>query len=690
MRLHITSITKTKYFVLLLIFTLPFSLFADQDINIYPGFFDLRKVDLASNNYELEGKWEFYWEELIEPGDFSDTPQYMLVPAQWDTVEGQKNWGYGTYRCTLLLTGKSEHIGLLIPFTFHHYRIYMDGELVAKNGTVYSERTFNANRSGSVVIDVRYKNEVEIVIQTSNFDDSYGGFISAPEIGLYEKLVQEKNRTIIFEAFLFGALFITGLIYLSFFINKLSGKSALFFGLFSIVLAIRTLIYGEHLMLMIFQFMSYEVENAIGHWTFYLAVPLFMKFASLAFPYKFSKIVNIPIYILSVAYLLFSAISQHRIYYPFLIYYQIVGLIGGFIALIVLVKYAINNNKAAQVTLVGFLILLLATINDVLLSQEIIATFDMVPIGMSAFIISQAILLSWQIGSAYSKSEELGKELTLANTSFRRFVPEEFLKFLNKDKISEIELGDNVQMEMTVMFCDIRDFTSLSEDLTPQENFLFLNSYLNRVGPVIREHNGFIDKYVGDGMMALFPDGPESAIQAAIKMQDALKLYNEHRESFDYKPIRIGIGINTGNLMLGTIGENERMDGTVISDAVNVCSRIESITKEYGLQIAIGEKSYKGLTNPFKYKLRAIGDIKLKGKRAPVQVYELFDNDPEKIIKLKYKYKNSFEKAVELYSNKQYASAKKIFFEILKAFPEDKTSLSYMKKIAQIAKGMNR
>jgi class 3 adenylate cyclase len=133
---------------------------------------------------------------------------------------------------------------------------------------------------------------------------------------------------------------------------------------------------------------------------------------------------------------------------------------------------------------------------------------------------------------------------------------------------------------MSILFSDIRSFTTLSESMMPDENFAFINAYLERMGPVIRDHNGFIDKYIGDAIMALFKNA-DDALRAGLAMLDTLDQFNAGRRAAGQQPIAIGIGINTGSLMLGTIGERHRMDGTVISDAVNLAARVESLTKDY-------------------------------------------------------------------------------------------------------------
>src|ERR687886_1812196 len=165
-------------------------------------------------------------------------------------------------------------------------------------------------------------------------------------------------------------------------------------------------------------------------------------------------------------------------------------------------------------------------------------------------------------------------ELFQLNKAYARFVPNQFLQFLEKSSIIDVELGDQVQLEMSVLFSDIRDFTTLSETMTPEDNFKFINSYLSRMEPVINENHGFIDKYIGDAIMALFSGEADHAVKAGIAMMHRLVEYNQYCARAGCAQIQIGIGINTGSLMLGTVGGPNRMDGTVISDAVNLASRV--------------------------------------------------------------------------------------------------------------------
>ncbi|NEP59864.1 MAG: response regulator [Symploca sp. SIO2G7] len=288
------------------------------------------------------------------------------------------------------------------------------------------------------------------------------------------------------------------------------------------------------------------------------------------------------------------------------------------------------------------------------------------------------------LSKPFNKNELLARikihmRLAKINAAYGRFVPHDFLHFLGQESIIDVKLGDHVQQEMTILFSDIRSFTSLSEGMSPQENFNFINSYLSQVSPVIRAHNGFIDKYIGDAIMALFPESADDAVQGAITMQEQVALYNQYRHNSGYLPIAIGIGLHTGSLMLGTIGEQERMESTVISDAVNLASRLEGLTKLYGARIIISEATLSELHNVPQYSYRYLDRVKVKGKKLAVAIFEICNGDPERLKELKMKTKTRFEEAVFLCHNQEFAAAQQIFEEILQKNPQDKAALLHIK-----------
>jgi class 3 adenylate cyclase/HAMP domain-containing protein len=272
-------------------------------------------------------------------------------------------------------------------------------------------------------------------------------------------------------------------------------------------------------------------------------------------------------------------------------------------------------------------------------------------------------------------------DLKDTNISIERFVPHAFLAIMGKPSIVEVELGDNKRQNMTVLFSDIRSFTTLSEKMTPDENFAFINTYLAYMGPVIRTHNGFIDKYIGDAIMALFEDA-DDALRAGLAMHEALEGFNEERRASGLEPIAIGIGLNSGSLMLGTIGEKHRMDGTVISDAVNLASRIESLTKEYHVGLLISQYTYEQLADSKAYDIRPIDVVVVKGKTRPVTIFEVFQTNPPALRAAKCLTRELLQSGVDALAQHDQAAARRFFQQCLALAPGDAAAVNLLKSCA--------
>jgi len=211
--------------------------------------------------------------------------------------------------------------------------------------------------------------------------------------------------------------------------------------------------------------------------------------------------------------------------------------------------------------------------------------------------------------------------------------------------------------------------------MTPEENFRFLNNYLRFIGPLIGQSSGFIDKYIGDAIMALFggshSSGAQDAVTAAVNMQKTLKTYNSYRQSSGYEPISIGIGINTGRMILGTIGFETRMDSTVIGDSVNLASRLEGLTKTYAIPIAISSYTLKALSEPDKFLLREIDIVQVKGKEEAITVYEVFDSNEEDLLEIKKKSLARYNEGLSLFRQGKWHQSHQVFTELLEKLPRD-------------------
>lgn len=265
-----------------------------------------------------------------------------------------------------------------------------------------------------------------------------------------------------------------------------------------------------------------------------------------------------------------------------------------------------------------------------------------------------------------------------------RFIPNEFIKSLGKDRITDVILGDHVHTDVTVLFTDIRDYTTLSEQMSPKDNFEFINAYNGRIGPVVQENNGFINQFLGDAIMALFPKNSEDGLLTAIKIQDKLRHYNEARISKGRIPIRTGMGLHTGPLIMGITGDDQRMDAAIISDTVNTASRIESLSKHYYSNILLSEASIKGLKNPENFNFRFLGKVQVKGKHNILKIFECFDGDHPDVAALKKDTVHTFNEGMELYYKKHFSDSIEIFQDIMSKNPGDNIADMFLKRIEKL------
>ncbi|MEW5780851.1 MAG: hemerythrin domain-containing protein [Pseudomonadota bacterium] len=280
------------------------------------------------------------------------------------------------------------------------------------------------------------------------------------------------------------------------------------------------------------------------------------------------------------------------------------------------------------------------------------------------------------------------KRLADLQTAYARFVPPQLIELLGKDSILDVDWGNQAEKKMTILFSDIRGFASLSERMSPQQCFDFINAYLSFMEPVVLAHGGFIDKYIGDAVMALFPSRGDDALRAALGMLAELERFNTHRasglaglpEPHPEQPIRIGIGLNSGLLMLGVIGGDKRMEVTVISDAVNLAARVETLTKTWQTPILITQHTLNSIRDPGSFSIRFIDRVRVRGKHLAQSIYEVFDADPAPLKAAKLASLDIFEDALAHYHFRRSEEARRLFAECLERTPGDAPASVYWQR----------
>ena len=271
------------------------------------------------------------------------------------------------------------------------------------------------------------------------------------------------------------------------------------------------------------------------------------------------------------------------------------------------------------------------------------------------------------------------------NEVIRKFVPYEFISSLGHEDITDIRLGDQVERIVTVLFTDIRDFTTLSEQMTPEENFKFVSSFNARLGPIIRSHKGFINQYLGDSIMAIFPGEPIEALNAAIAMQKAIDALNQERQAKGLQAIRAGIGMHTGPLIMGITGDDYRLDAATISDTVNTASRIESLTKHYQAGLLLSGDTLAHIPDTEDYIFRQLGKVLLKGKHNQLSIVECLNGHSPAIREKRQSAIQLFHEAISLFQQQQFEQAIQYFERILNNDPDDHTSSVFLERSYRFA-----
>lgn len=234
------------------------------------------------------------------------------------------------------------------------------------------------------------------------------------------------------------------------------------------------------------------------------------------------------------------------------------------------------------------------------------------------------------IKRTYVEQNLLKKDYNELQWVFEKFIPKKIHDEIGFKGYERMVLGTAVSKTLTIMFLDIMGFSTVSEEIhNPYRTLLLLNIYFDGIGEIVYRNGGYIDKYLWDGVLIIFDQSTtDSAITAAIEIQDFIKKFQVGAIG---RQMRVGIGINRGDVTLGTIGTDKRMDATVIGDAVNIASRLEHLTRVYDAGIIISEDTYLQIENKELFTMNYLSDEKIKWRTISVKIYQINDFSSEKI-----------------------------------------------------------
>ena len=278
-----------------------------------------------------------------------------------------------------------------------------------------------------------------------------------------------------------------------------------------------------------------------------------------------------------------------------------------------------------------------------------------------------------------SNFKEKDNIIQKTNTEYEKFVPKQFLKFLGKNSILDLELGNQVKKEVTTMYVDIHNSTNMSTTLSLEENFNYINGYLNVVSPIIRKFGGFVDKYLGDGILAVFIK-PQNALECSKAIYKVIETQNASQKM--QPSLDVYISINTGEVVFGIVGEEERKSPTIISDTVNLVSKMEEFNKYFGSKIIFSKRTLNSLKIDYPLSYRYVGSLTL-GDKEYLSLFESLECYSKKKRERLEDTKTMFEQAVRYFNLNKCHQAKELFAKILKIARDDKVAYMYFNKCEQ-------
>ena len=591
----------------------------------------------AALAFSLPATWDFWPETFLVPGQPATKPPVLLnVPGAWDAVmPNHSGVGFGTYRVSFQLPAgiaPHEHWGLRVMKAGTSYRVFANGVFLAEVGHVGTSPEMTQPRYKTALIPLPPEmigplKKLDLQFDVANFSDRNGGLWNPIEIGPWKNLVHKTQVAWSLELLLSGAFSLLALYQLLLFFFRRNAQEYLFVALICLAMAVYTLVYAYCTLEWLFPHLSWDVYYKLEYGAIIVGMSSGVGYLVKMYPQDIPSLVLPVCLSLMLGYVgfLFLAPTILISRAVWLVYVFLLGFLG--ILLFGMIRALYHKRLDALAVLAALALVGASILTDLLLVNFNIPHLGVSPWGTLIALTVVAYLISvrfWRNDQSVQRLTENLKQQNQAliemNEAFIRFVPQQFLELLTK-KETDLRLGDHIDRPMTIMFLRIQNLNELKQSLNYQELFQYLNTFHQKAGPIIRQHQGFVDKYMAHGLMALFDGSVDQAFQAALTLQALIASENSKKNPLEPK-LEIGIGLHFGPLVLGIIGEKDRLESTVIADAVNLSSRIESLTSQYKAPILTSEETLKASLKEISW--REKGRVKVKGKSQTVSLIEIF------------------------------------------------------------------
>lgn len=578
------------------------TLFAQNQNSVY-------RIDnpdkLAQAPVTIKTEWDFFWKKNITDPNTDIRPDlHVIVPSDWnkynlaydDAKIVSTGKGSGTYR--LKLTNLKPYTKYAFPvyeLAYTAFSIYVNGNEIYYSGrpAVKWEKTISEQYFDKAVFTSDEKGCAVICVFVSNDFYRKGGFRGDFILSEEATYIQNYTSDLCLYGIFSGLLLMIALYCLLTAMMK-KDRTNLYLGVLVLGIISRIVTDIFPLLKEMFPLLPFSFMLRLEYCSLFVIPSMHtLYFDSLnkkIFGKHGAKIIAAPAAVLCLLDFVLPIQYANRLVPYIQTYMFSVAIID---IVLTLIRFVKDKDFITGTAIFSFVVLGIGAVVAVLAQNHVSVSNSgqILSMALVVYSLSQIVLLAYIQNKNYLKVVELNAHLGETNKAYFRFVPKEFLKLLSKKDITEVSLGEYRIAKMAVLSADIRNFTATSEKLSPIQVFAMLNSYLGKVAPLIRKYNGVIEKYLGDGIIAIFPDSAVSALNCAVEMQEQMiELRNEFARK-GMPLIKIGIGIHYGNIVIGTGGANERMTEISLSDDIDVAIKTEAATKIYDRKILVTEQA---------------------------------------------------------------------------------------------------
>lgn len=630
----------------------------------------------------LEGTWSMSRGALIGPSEALAGAAPTWVPGRWP----EDPLGSATYRLQLVLPDEAPPLILSFEGVSTVGRAWLDDELIAEFGDPETDRMDTRDVRAAIHVS----GPVTLTLQVWNPAYRVGGVLDGVFIGTAEGVIERRTIAAVLSMATVAILSALGVLFLVLFASRRREPVYRDFGGLAVLVALREALGGPGEIGYLFApELSWELALRVEYMALCAASYFGFSVALRVAEVSTESLLARSTMAVAVFLALLTAVEPFSWLAGSLIASQVLLIWIAVVALPALARASWHGVDGARTMMVILAAFVAAYTFDILA----VAGFIETPLRVGAYALvavvsAQGVALTRSFAASFRDNELLTRalqrthaDLELSHAAAMRFVPFAFLDLLGRRSVSDVHRGDHTHAELQVLFTDIRGFTPLIESLGPERAFPFVNRYLAAMEPCVTDNGGFVNQYLGDAILALYPTPPDDAVQSAVQMCQALEIFNEADPE---GPIRVGIGVGSGGLMLGCIGGESALRGGVIGDSVNHAARIEGMTKVYGAVVLIDETVAAGLSSPPRFQLRCLDRVVAKGRSIASEIFEVLDVLPEELLRRRVRLRPAFDGARGEYVAGRFVAALASFQALAEEDPEDAAVALYVKRCREL------